>query len=150
MPINPYESPASDEAGRPANAEPAAALVAGPAWGLIVTACLSIVVLVLEFGLNVYLIGSGRAQGIDPDTGMKHEKMLKVRLVIDVLTLLMNGAVLNGALQMRRLQNQRLAESVCLLALIPCCSPCLVLGIPFGIWGLFVLRNRQVQQAFRS
>ena len=33
---------------------------------------------------------------------------------------------------------------------VPCLTPCVVLGIPFGIWGLITLGQTDVRQAFKS
>jgi len=37
-----------------------------------------------------------------------------------------------------------------ILAMVPCISPCCLLGIPIGIWALVVLMKPEVQQAFVS
>jgi hypothetical protein len=38
---------------------------------------------------------------------------------------------------------------VTILVMIPCLSPCCILGIPIGIWGLIVLMDPNVKAAFR-
>ncbi len=60
-----------------------------------------------------------------------------------------NSIILYGAFQMKNLQNFGMAKTACILALIPCCGPCYIVGIPFGIWGLNVLSDPEVQRAFR-
>jgi hypothetical protein len=57
------------------------------------------------------------------------------------------GALLAGAVQMMRLRSYPLAVAATLLAMLPW-SPGWVLGLPFGIWGLVVLRRPKVQAAF--
>ena len=32
---------------------------------------------------------------------------------------------------------------------IPCCGPCLVLGIPFGIWALVLLNDSRIRPHFQ-
>lgn len=152
MSTNPYESPPSDD---PDSREPRVrtveeSLIALPAAGLIATSILSIVMLLLGIALHLYLFATGQMVGNAPWSGIDLEGILKARMVYFVLSLLFNAAVLHGALQMRRLKNYQVAESICMLACVPCCSPCVVLGIPFGIWGLMMLRDRQVKEAFKS
>ena len=66
-----------------------------------------------------------------------------------ILFLSVNGIVLAGAIQMMKLRSYGFAMTASILAVIPCCSPCFILGIPFGIWGIVVLSNAQVKHAFR-
>lgn len=56
--------------------------------------------------------------------------------------------VLIGEIQMKNLRKRSMSMTACVLGSIPCISPCCVLGIPFGIWGLVVLNDPQVRRAF--
>lgn len=152
MPVNPYESPPSDNPDSRDAAEPTveARLIGLPAGGLIATAGLSIVTLLVGIAVHLYLLVSGQFEGVDPASGISLAGIVKVRMAYGVIVLLVNAAILHGALKMRQLKDLRYAESTCLLACVPCCSPCVVLGIPFGIWGLIMLRDRQVKEAFKS
>ena len=47
----------------------------------------------------------------------------------------------------RKYRNCRL---VSILMCIPCVTPCIALGIPFGIWGLVALNRFGVKEAFES
>ena len=58
--------------------------------------------------------------------------------------------ILMGAVKMRQLESWSSARTAAILAVIPICSPCVLLGIPFGIWALIVLNNPQVRSEFRS
>jgi hypothetical protein len=71
-----------------------------------------------------------------------------IRSVWSVAMMVANSIILAGALRMRNLRSRGLARGACILALIPCLGPCFVLGIPFGIWGLVVLKDPQVSAAF--
>lgn len=62
---------------------------------------------------------------------------------------LMNLAIVCGAVQMARLRSYSSAMTAAILAVIPACSPCVVVGIPFGIWAIIVLRDPSVKAAFR-
>jgi hypothetical protein len=71
-------------------------------------------------------------------------------LVIDAAIILITLVVLYGANEFRRLGNRNAAWTAVILACIPFCSPCLVLGIPIGIWGLTMLGRTEVREAFKS
>jgi hypothetical protein len=62
--------------------------------------------------------------------------------------ILMNLAIAVGAVSMIRLRNYRSAYTAAILSVIPVCSPCLLLGIPFGIWAIVVLNRPEVKQRF--
>ena len=53
-----------------------------------------------------------------------------------------------GALKMQRLESYSLALAGSIVAMIPC-SPCCLIGLPFGIWALVVLMDDRVKTAFR-
>lgn len=63
---------------------------------------------------------------------------------------LMNVAIGLGAVSMLRLKNYHSAYTAAILAIIPVCSPCFVLGIPFGIWALVVLNRPELKQRFMT
>jgi hypothetical protein len=49
---------------------------------------------------------------------------------------------------MRRSVHYGRTVAAAIVACIPCLSPWVLLGIPFGIWALVVLCRRDVQAAF--
>jgi len=58
--------------------------------------------------------------------------------------------VLSGAISLHRRKNHGLAMAGAIVACIPFCSPCVALGIPFGIWALVVLNSADVKDAFQG
>jgi hypothetical protein len=50
---------------------------------------------------------------------------------------------------MRKLESFGLCMTASILAMIPCLSPCCILGLPFGIWALVVLNKPEVKSAFQ-
>lgn len=60
----------------------------------------------------------------------------------------LHAAVLAGSISMLRMKSYGAAMTAAVLSVIPCCSPCLLLGIPFGIWALVVLNSADVKRAF--
>jgi hypothetical protein len=65
-----------------------------------------------------------------------------------ILWPLMNLAVALGAVSMIRLKSYRSAYTAAILSIIPVCSPCFLLGIPFGIWAIVVLNRPEVKKRF--
>ncbi|MCA9060252.1 MAG: hypothetical protein KDA85_17205 [Planctomycetaceae bacterium] len=69
-------------------------------------------------------------------------------LVLLALNPLLQLVIAFGGFRMMRLQSRGLAMTACILALIPCSSSCCLFGIPFGLWGLIVLNDRNVSGQF--
>ena len=65
-----------------------------------------------------------------------------IGIVMDVLVIL-------GAYNLMNLKKYSLAMTGAIVACIPCCGPCLVLGIPFGIWALVLLNNPDIKRHFQ-
>lgn len=144
MSFNPYESPGA------ASGPQASGRVSGPAICLIVIAGISIAFLGLSLAFDVFVLATGAVDQWQQPNGMTKRTQVTIRAVWGTLILLSNIGTLYGAVHMLRLQNRGAARFACILACIPCFSPCLILGIPFGIWGLSVLGDRQVQREFKS
>jgi hypothetical protein len=119
--------------------------VSAPAMPLLVLCIISLVLLFLGLCFDVWLLASGRARQMSSG-----EMPVFVRAIWSVLLVLANGVTLAGALRMKNLRSPRLAQAACILAVLPCLGPCLVLGIPVGIWGLIVLNDPGVWDAFTS
>ncbi|NUQ65028.1 MAG: hypothetical protein HUU20_21395 [Pirellulales bacterium] len=149
-PENPYRSP--DHAGQlppvPAAGLDAYALarVTAPAIALIVTGALGaglkvLSLLVMAFQFNAFPIGNR-------DFPMMLHGGFGV--AFDAIGLLLSLLVIYGALRMKNLENYGLALASAIVALVPCISPCCLLGLPFGIWAIVVLSDANVKMAFRS
>ncbi len=65
------------------------------------------------------------------------------------LTLILCAVVvLAGAVRMKQLKSFRFSTTAAAFAVIPVLSPGLVLGIPFGIWALIVINDKEVNRYF--
>ena len=71
-------------------------------------------------------------------------------MIWGTLILISNAGSVYGGLQMLWLKNRTFAWLGCVLACIPCFSPCLVFGIPFGAWGLIALSDPQLRGEFEK
>ncbi len=65
-----------------------------------------------------------------------------------LLTMGMTVVILLGALKMQQLKSHSFAFTVSILAMIPCLTPCCLLGLPFGIWALVILNKPEVKSQF--
>ena len=132
----------------PAPASAAAALVAGPAIGLIVTAILGALVQMVSLIRLLLMHTPMPANSQMP--GQAWVAMLSgpIGMVMSILAILMSVVILLGALKMKKLESYGLAMTASILAMIPCLSPCCVIGLPIGIWALVVLSKPEVKSAF--
>ena len=73
----------------------------------------------------------------------------EVVVVFYSIALLVNLYMFFGALSMRRLDSLTWARWACGLSLVVHMGCCLIFGPIFGTWGLFVLAEKDVKQAFR-
>ena len=130
----------------PAAAPAGAELVSGPAIGLIVTASLGALAQLVALLKNLLVGVPIPANDQVPAWLM----MLtgRVGVVLGIIGLLMSGVILLGALKMKKLESYGLAMTVSILAMIPCLSPCCVVGLPIGIWAVVVLSKPEVKAAF--
>jgi len=53
------------------------------------------------------------------------------------------------ALKMKELKQWGLCVAASILAMIPCISPCCIIGLPIGIWCLVVLMKPEIKNAFQ-
>jgi hypothetical protein len=148
------------------------ARLAGPAIALIVTAIISILGWIGYLGYNIVTLPAQRElqeqlmkqqQQQFQQKGLNAKQMEQVQqfqqmgmnigigLVIGLTIIGILGAllILIGGLKMKNAQSYGLALTASIVAVIPCVSPCCLLGIPFGIWALVVLNNPDVKAAFR-
>jgi hypothetical protein len=125
--------------------------VSGPAICLMVVAGLGLV-----FGLIGLLMSSMGGSmppmpGLDPDVLRFIEKFTygPIAIATKVISLAISALILFGAIRMQQLTSHGLAMAVAIIAMIPCFSPCCLLGIPFGIWTLVVLSRPDVRSQFK-
>jgi hypothetical protein len=145
--------------------ENAAEAVKNPALCLIFSALLNLVmalwglVQALFFPVNINQEMAAFPQFNDP----QFQKMLNdpevqkimhlmynpgVLLANSVFALVMSLLVLLGALRMKALRSYEFAFVAAILAMVPCLTPCCLVGLPFGIWALMVLARPGIKGQF--
>ncbi len=73
-----------------------------------------------------------------------------IGLGLAVLSIILGAVVIYGAMQMKDLRSYSLSMTSAIVAMIPCLSPCCLLGLPFGIWAIVVISSPEVKSAFRG
>lgn len=124
--------------------------VQGPAIGLIVTAVLGFLVGVSSLLMNALGLTLGAAGIGETDDVPAWANMLSggVGIMSSLLGLVMSVIILLGALKMKKLESYTFAIIATVIAMVPCISPCCLVGLPIGIWALVVMNKPEVKSAF--
>ncbi|WP_148618615.1 hypothetical protein [Mariniblastus fucicola] len=124
-------------------------LVFGPALALMIITGMWLAAVLLGLAGNIVMLATGNLvprQGVD----MSPTTIAFIQIGVAVFFLLLHSLAMWGAFNMMKLKSYSSARSAAIVAVIPCISPCYILGIPFGIWALVVLSKPHVKQAFES
>jgi hypothetical protein len=138
----------------PLGSDPASE-VRGPAIGILVTGVLG--ALMSLIGLVMNLAGMNKAQEVPPGFPEQYRQMFESYMkfveqygsVSNVLVLVLSAVTILAGVRMMQLRSYGLVMAGVILSMIPCCSGCCCLGIPFGIWALVVLNRPSVKASFR-
>jgi len=150
---NPYQSPGVFKHQiLPGQADPLAAeRIAAPANALLATGIINIIlhsaVILLYSFMLVEMLGMNPPQGQDTASLALGCGMF---IAASLVGLLMDIVLLIGVWKMKRLDNYLLSVIAAIIAMIPCISPCCLLGLPFGIWALLTLNDSSIKLAFRN
>lgn len=144
-PINPPPPPAVDRIRQK---------VIPPAIGLIVTGGLGVLVQILSRLLG---LAGNFMQGFREDLpeGMDSPEFIVPLLdgvfsiVSSVIGLVIAAVIIYAGIRMLKLEAWGLAVAASILAMIPCVSPCCIIGLPVGIWALVVLIGDDVKMVFK-
>ncbi len=144
-PPDPYRPPQQ----APVSSDRAIAEVSGPAIGLLITAiiggllqALGLIINMLGVGLSSFTGGGREEQFINYLSG-------GVGVASAGIGLLIAGIIIYASIEMRNLRQWGLAMAASILAMVPCISPCCIIGLPMGIWSLIVLQKTEIKAAFR-
>ncbi|MCE9555074.1 MAG: hypothetical protein K8T91_17115 [Planctomycetes bacterium] len=155
---NPYDSPKnSGNFGGQGSSDPIIqGKVKGPATGLIVTAAIGIALNLYNLAQSLFFAGAAANQQLPPNLDPQMRKFFEQLMaaqgplgaVFAIIGIVVGAVVLLGAMKMMKLEGYGFALTATILAMVPCLSPCCVLGLPIGIWSLVVLMNAEVKSAF--
>jgi hypothetical protein len=156
-PQNPYASPLQGSGSAGGAPDPyAVGKVQGPAIGLIVTAILGMVGSIAGVVMNLAGMGAAGAQ-MPPNAPPEMAKFINTMnqmsaplgIASSFIGLGIAVVILLGALKLKNLQSYGFAMTSAILALLPCVSPCCLVGLPVGIWAIVVMNDNAVKSAFR-
>lgn len=122
--------------------------VNGPAIGLIVTAALGFCVQVLSLVMHLAGTSIMAAQQQMGNEALANMFSGTLGVVMAIVGMLVSLFILFGALKMRKLENYGLVMTASIIAMIPCISPCCLIGLPIGIWAVVILSKPEVKNAF--
>jgi serine/threonine protein kinase len=137
------------QSGQAAKSDPARAEILGPATGLLLT---GLVALLCCIGWGMFTAHKVNANPYSNPFNKMANALSWADLIISigaVFGLWAAGFLVVGAVQLLRLRSYSLGLAAAILAMVPW-SPGWVLGLPFGIWTLMVLRRPAIKTAFHG
>ncbi|MCE2798313.1 MAG: hypothetical protein LW724_02060 [Planctomycetaceae bacterium] len=87
-------------------------------------------------------------QGLD--FGLKQYNPIIPAILVNGVFFMIWLLISIGGAKMAFLESYSLARVAALLACIPIITPFIIIGIPFGIWGLILLNDPRVKAAYES
>ena len=129
------------------------ARVTPPAIALIVTGCLGIVtqLLFLVLGLTgSFMQGfqEGLSEGMESPEFIAPFLGSAFTVISGIIGIIIAAVIIYAGIRMLKLQSWGFAIAASILAMIPCVSPCCIIGLPVGIWALVILNDNDVKMAF--
>ena len=127
------------------------AQVSGPSIGLLVTGIVggifSFLGLIMSFlGTSLSSIMAERIEDFDDRYTQIYEGAAGI--ASSLIGILVAAFIIYAALKMKELNQYGLCMVASILAMIPCISPCCIIGLPIGIWCLIVLTKPEIKAAF--
>jgi hypothetical protein len=129
----------------------AAQQVQSPALGLMIAAGIGLVFTLIGLAMNALGMGMGALGNLGENApGGRYMHFLSggVGIVFNIIALAVAGFIIWAAMQMKQLRNWNMSVAASVVAMIPCISPCCIIGLPVGIWALIVLMKPEVKGAF--
>ena len=122
--------------------------VEGPAIALIVVAVLGFLAQVGALFWKLFM-SAAMVNQMDAQNPLAHIMFSGgFAVATSIVGILVSFLILFGGLKMRKFENYGLAMAASIIAMIPCISPCCIIGLPIGIWALVVLSKPEVKLAF--
>lgn len=133
--------------------------IQGPAVGLMVAGILNLlfgvwsVVQSIFFPPNLQQLNSQLKQLNNPQAEQFMQMMLQlmhgpVAIGLNLFGLALSVLILMGAMKMKSLRSYEFSMTAAIVAMLPCVTPCCIIGLPIGIWALVVLRSPAVKSQF--
>lgn len=125
--------------------------VKGPAIFMMVAMGIGIAWALLNVVLNILGTGlvAADAANAGDEAAMVNMMSGTVAVIFGLISIAVGGFVIFACTKMMKLESWGLALTAMILGLLPCVSPCCLLGLGAGIWGLVVLNDANVKASFR-
>ena len=121
-------------------------LVKTPALGLKITAGVGIFFALVGIAFNILGVSMGDSSG--SPLGAMGEGIIGILLNVVGIGVGIFLWIAGG--KMARLESYNMALAAAIVSIIPCLSPCCILGLVFGIWAVVVLAKPEVKEAFAA
>ena len=108
--------------------------------GISMIAMSSVYILLMLTNLGIYV---PRIVAGGEDALMASQTLMFVGIIV-----ITNGFIIFGASRMLARRSYTLSIISLCFALIPTLGPCVVLGIPLGIWGLWTITSPEIRRTF--
>ena len=92
--------------------------------------------------------GMGELEGMEGAEWMAPLMSGAFAIVSSIIGIAIAFFIIYAAMQMKKLTSWGLALAASIVAMIPCLSPCCIIGLPIGIWALVILLKPEVKAAF--
>lgn len=129
-------------------------MVSGPAICLIIVGAIGIVLSLAGLVMNLtgmtlpFMFPQGGG-GMDPQVAQMMRMFGgSMGIISGIIGIVVAAFIIYGGMQMKKLQSQGLVMGSAIVAMIPCVSPCCLIGIPIGVWALVVLNKPEVKSQF--
>jgi len=138
----------SDEKTPQIVASDASRQISGPATGLLVTGIIGAFFAGLT--LIASIVGMSFAPFIRDEIPDRYAEFWEgsVGAASSIVEIVVAAFIIFAALKMRELRQWELCLAASIVAMIPCISPCCIIGLPIGIWALVVLLRPEIKEAF--
>ena len=123
--------------------------LSGPATGLLVTGIIGGILELTSF--IAMLFGGSWMALMEEDIPERMENMFQASFWTagSLVGILIAAFLIYASTKMREPSQWGLCIAASVLAMIPCISPCCIIGLPIGIWCLVVLTKPEIKAAFR-
>jgi len=122
--------------------------VSSPSVGLLVTGVVGGIISLIGLILNA--IGTSVIPFVEDSLDDRYMELWEgaAGIASSFIGIVVAVFIIYAALKMKELSQYGLCMAASILAMIPCISPCCIIGLPIGIWCLVVLTKPEVKSAF--
>lgn len=122
--------------------------VSGPSVGLLITGILGAIGCFMGLIASIFETGIESIKGHEYFGDYEHLIEGAAGVAFFFVGLLLAAFLIYASLKMKDLTQWGLCVAASIIAMIPCISPCCIVGLPIGIWCLVVLTKPEVKAAF--